>query len=77
MAETFKVTFEQTSDSGVIYRGTHEFIYNDRTDANLHNLSVQKAVVQNAAELLAIQAVDPERAGRSITAAEQEELGLG
>jgi len=62
------------STSNEMSTTSHTFYYNDVTDANLHNLSVQRAILKNAAELLGLKAQDPNRSGRKLTEEEVDEI---
>lgn len=74
--ELFTVIFRQISGGEVLRESEHSFVYQDRTEADLHNLSAQRAFIANAAELLAAQAEDGEKVGRALTEGEKHELGV-
>ena len=78
MAIELKVTVEQVQDGVPMSTSSHTFFgYEDVTDANLHNLSIQRALLDNAGELLVLKSDDPQQPGRSLSAAERTEVGAG
>lgn len=76
MAYQLRITVEQLDDTGVMSVSQKVFpSYTDVTDANLHNLAVERTLLDLHAKLAAMKAEDPGREGRFMTDQEREEIG--
>ena len=76
MAYQLRITIEQLDDTGVMSVSQKIFpSYEDITDCNLHNLAVERAILNLHAELAVMKSDDADRPGRAMSAQEREEIG--
>lgn len=78
MAYQLRITVEQLTDNNEIMSVSQKIFpsYTDVTDANLHNLAIERALLEMHSELAAMKAGDDAKAGRAMTDQERKELGL-
>jgi len=78
MAYQLRITVEQLADNNEIMSVSQKVFsgYTDVTDANLHNLAIERALLKTHSELAVIKAGDEAKAGRAMTDLERMELGL-